>query len=106
MAVPPKYYVAVVGHYTITWTSEDVDGESRIKLWTAPMPKDRDEAMQLCAKILVERDLILEQRNGVIRQLIQENVILREEKDQLLKEKDELQMKLMAFQEVLEDLKQ
>ena len=34
------------------------------------------------------------------------HVILREEKDQLLKEKDELQMKLMAFQEVLEDLKQ
>ena len=106
MAVPPHINVTVVGLYTITCTIESLDGKPVVRMTTSPMPQNKEEAMQLCAQIIVQRDSVIAHKDQIIIRLTQEYFLLRGEKEQLLKEKNELHQKLTTLQAALENLKQ
>ena len=96
----------VVGQYTMTWAVQNIDGKPVVQMKTSPMPKDREEAMQLCANLLVQRDILIARTNQIIIRLSQENLLLRGEREKLLKEKNELNHKVMALQTALKNLRQ
>ena len=103
MVVPSHVNVTVVGLYTIAWAIESLDGKPIVRMTITPMPKDKEEAMQLCAQIIVQRDTLIAQKDQII---VRENFLLRGEKEQLLMERNELHRKLTALQAALENLNQ
>ena len=110
MVVPSHVNVTVVGLYTIAWAIESLDGKPIVRMTITPQPKDKEEAMQLCAQIIVQRDTLIVQRDTLIAQkdqiIVRENFLLRGEKEQLLMERNELHRKLTALQAALENLNQ
>ena len=72
----------------------------------SPMPQNKEQAIQLCAQIIVQRDTLIAHKDQIIIRLTHENFLLREVIELLLKEKNELHRKLTALQSALENLNQ
>ena len=106
MALPLQGNVTVVGTYTITWAVQRIDGKPKTQMTVSPMPRDKEEAMQLCGQIIVQSDAIIALRDQIIFRLSQENFLLLGQREQLLKEKNELNQKLVVLQTALKNLRQ